>query len=335
MSDPMKTLYPIGLMDGRAARVEALTMPLHGPSAQYAVTLFEGIMGYPLDGGIGVVALKEHFRRLFESAASGDLGFERDLARVDALVAGAVDALPELFRTNGVRGPVYLRPTLYHGGTGDVRLGPALEGEIHLAMYLQRWEGHLAPKPEGQRALLSRHLKVPSPVAHLKCGANYGAAIAAKREARRRGFDEAIFRDHRGRVAEATSQNLLIAERGRVVTPAASSDGEGHAPILPGITLRILRETVAPDLGLAFVESALTFDALLEKSCEGIALCGTASEVRRVGSLEPDPYLVRASQVSVRGRSYPPSEALQALADGYARLTRGEAYREWLTVIPS
>src|SRR5512134_1534998 len=129
-SDLQKTLYPIGLVDGRAVRVEGMGMPLHGPSAQYAISLFEGIIGYPLDGAIGVVALGEHFRRMHLAAATSQLGFDRDPERLQRLVVEGMTALPELLRTTNVTGTVYIRPTLYHQGTGNVCLGPALEGDI-------------------------------------------------------------------------------------------------------------------------------------------------------------------------------------------------------------
>jgi branched-subunit amino acid aminotransferase/4-amino-4-deoxychorismate lyase len=336
-SDLLETLYPIGYVDGRGVRVEGMGVPLHGPSAQYAITLFEGLIGYPLDGGIGIVALGEHFRRLHMAAATSRLGFERDPERLQRLIVEGMEALPELLRTNNVTGTVYIRPTLYHQGTGNVCLGPALEGDIHLGIYLQKWDGYLAAKPEGQRVVLSDYVKASSPVAHLKCSANYGLAIPAKREAKRKGFDEVIFLDERGLLAEASSQNMIVDVWDTLVTPIGIRKDGNPAPILPGITLKILTETIAPDLGLQIVSRPLSSKWIFqsrpeapEVECRGVALCGTASEVRHVGAISKS--VVR--QASDERRFERPSERLQALMDGYAELTRGEAYREWLTVTP-
>ena len=327
--DLQKTLYPFGLIDGRAVRVEGMGMPLHGPSAQYAITLFEGLIGYPVDGGIGIVALREHFVRLLDGASKGDLGFDRQ--GIETLVWQGMEALPALLRTNGVTGTVYIRPALYHQGTGNVCLGPALEGDIHLGIYLQKWDGYLKRKPEGQRILVSPYVKAASPVAHLKCSANYGLAIPAKREACAQGYDEVIFLDAKRRVAEASSQNLIFDMEGGeddpdgvLVTPSLTLEGR-PAPILPGITLRILRETIAPDLGLEIREEPIPYHEPFWAGCRGIGLCGTATEIRHVGSIA----------MNWEERTFErPSERLLALMDGYAKLTRGEAYREWLTIVP-
>jgi len=331
-SDFLKTLYPIGLLDDGHERVEEMRIPVHGPSAQYAITLFEGLMGYPIDGGsaIGIVALREHFRRLLDGAMKSDLGFDRDPAKLERLIWRSMDEIENLILINGVKGPVYIRPTLYHDGTGNVCLGPALEGDIHLAVYLQKWDGYLAAKPEGQQVLISPYLKAASPVAHLKCSANYGLGIPVKKEARRQGYDEVIFRDEHLRIAEASSQNVIADLGGRLVTPDHEGLDGRPSPVLPGITLRILRETVAPSLGLEIVEDAIHPEALFGPACEGIALCGTASEVRHVGALS-----AKSGPASTARRAFDgPSAPLRALMEGYARLTRGEAYREWLTVIP-
>jgi len=329
-TDLRKTLYPWGLVDDGHVPVEEMRIPTHGPSAQYAITLFEGLMGYPIDGGaaIGVVALRAHFQRLLDGAMKSDLGFNRDPERLERLVWRCMDEIENLILINDVEGPVYIRPTLYHEGTGNVCLGPALQGDIHLGVYLQKWDGYLKPKPEGQRVIVSPYVKAASPVAHLKCSANYGLAIPAKIEARALGYDEVLFLDERGKLAEASSQNVIIERHGRLSTPLMEyRPPPRNAPILPGITLRILRETIAPDLGLRIDEDVIgPRDIGSRGNLSGMALCGTASEVRHVGALGWS----RHADVQTFER---PTESIQALMDGYAKLTRGEAYRQWLTVV--
>jgi len=326
-ADLFETLYPVGLLDGRGVGVVDMGVPLHGPSAQYAITLFEGLIGYPIDGGIGIVGMSEHFERLFRSALRSDLGFARDPARLERLIGESVDALPQLLRTNAVEGTVYIRPTLYHQGTGSVCLGPALEGDVHLAVYLQRWDGYLAAKPDGLRVMISPFAKAASPVAHLKCSANYGLAIPAKLDAKKMGYDEVLFRDERRRIAEASSQNLLVDLGDRVVTPSLAASGGRTPPILPGVTLRILRESVGPSTGVKIEEASMFAERFFDRDCLGIALCGTASEVRRVGHVAwPSERYDRTFSET--------SENVAALIEGYARLTRGEACREWLTIVP-
>lgn len=332
-----KTLYPIAWRDGDFVDVASLRAPLHGPSAQYAITLFEGLMGYPVDGGIGIVGLLEHFQRMLDAALTGDLGFNRDPATLERLIRQGMEDLEGLLRVNEARGPVYVRPTLYHDGTGSVCLGPALEGGIHLAIYLQRWDGYLKQKPQGQRVLLSEYVKASSPVAHLKCSANYGLAIPAKREACAQGYDEILFLDELGMLAEASSQNIIVDLDGCILTPPLVGRFGVPAPILPGITRRILMETIAPDLGIAIQERTIDGRLLFGPfSCQGAALCGTASEVRRIGTIGRirGRHAAQPGRISFEDRLFErPSRRLEALIDAYAKLTRGEAYRQWLTVI--
>ena len=75
-----------------------------------------------------------------------------------------------------------------------------------------------------ERGTLSRHKSL-----------NYLASVLALREARERGFDEAIF-THGGALAEATVSNLVGLEDGSLRTP----DADG---LLPGIARGVLLES--------------------------------------------------------------------------------------------
>ncbi|HVL88341.1 MAG TPA: aminotransferase class IV [Candidatus Thermoplasmatota archaeon] len=75
-------------------------------------------------------------------------------------------------------------------------------------------------------------------------------AVLARREAARRGADDALLVDRRGRVVEATSATVLVARGGRLVTPPLS-DG-----ILPGVTRSIVLAW-AQEAGVACEEASL------------------------------------------------------------------------------
>src|SRR3546814_2928139 len=60
------------------------------------------------------------------------------------------------------------------------------------------------------------------------CGA-YVNSILAKREAKARGFDEALFVDDQGFVVECTGANVFMVKHGRVTAVE-------HPDALPGIT---------------------------------------------------------------------------------------------------
>lgn len=337
-----QVLYRIGWLDGRLVNARKRHVRLDSPSLNYGIAVFEGVIGYPMDGGIGIVALDAHCERLF--AAAGELRYlfperprmrfsERPAAwtsRPVTLTSGMLrEGIADAIRANKVREPVYIRPVLFHEGNGDVRLRQALAAGTHLGVFLQRWSGYL-PCEDGVRCAIAPWRKASAPFAERKCAANYALAITAKVWALGAGQDEAIMLDEHGHVAEGTSENLIIELKGgRLVTPRLKD-----RPILPGITLRILRETVAPSAGLVIEEADVTAEMLYDEA-EGFVLTGTAAEVRHASMLHD----VRRTSPSKKVRVYnggKPTERLQALIDGYRLLIRGEgpeAYRDWLTIV--
>lgn len=98
---------------------------------------------------------------------------------------------------------------------------------------------------------------------------NYLENLLAKREARERGWDEALFLNTAGCVAEGTMSNVFLVKNGRVITP---SPDQG---LLPGIMRRAVLDVcrrlalvtqerpVFPDELLAADESFLT-NSLME-----------------------------------------------------------------------
>lgn len=68
---------------------------------------------------------------------------------------------------------------------------------------------------------------------------NYFENILARREARSAGWDEAIFLNTSGNLAEGAVSNIFLVDRGKVVTPGPESG------LLPGITRRRVIEALA------------------------------------------------------------------------------------------
>jgi branched-chain amino acid aminotransferase len=298
--DATRALYPYVWLDG-IRRTEDLAVPLSSPSVQYGVGLFEGIMAYPREGGVRIIALKEHLTRLFVSARQAPYRF-RDLPKLEQ----AAEQIVAILRTNKVREQVYIRPTLFHEGTGDVRLGPALDGRTRFGVYLQRWGDSYLPDGRGLKCCVSPYLKTSSPTARMKTCGNYSAAIEAKVAAREAGYDEALmlYRDAFGErfVAEGTSENIIIELGGRLIEPQLED-----APILPGITRQVVARFAA-ETGLDVRSMRVTIEDL--RKCDGMILTGTAAEVTSVESLEDRVYGA-------------PTPRLRDLIDGYRRFTAG------------
>src|SRR6185369_9272468 len=75
------------------------------------------------------------------------------------------------------------------------------------------------------------------------CGAYVNSSLAAQ-EARDRGFDEAIFLNETGHVAEGSAMNIFLVREGKLITPDVSQG------ILEGITRDTVITLAGESLGM-------------------------------------------------------------------------------------
>lgn len=106
---------------------------------------------------------------------------------------------------------------------------------------------------------------------------SYLAASLAKREAQRRGGDEALLVDPDGSVREGSYSNVFVVLDGELVTPPVS------AGILPGVTRAVVLE-LADTLRLRCAERTVAADEL--RSAEEVLLTATTREVVPVTSVD-------------------------------------------------
>lgn len=85
---------------------------------------------------------------------------------------------------------------------------------------------------------------------------NYLGNVVAKREALEKGFDEALFLDTDGRVAETSCHNVFWVKGRTLFTPSAA------CPILPGVTREIVLRQAA-QLGYETLCGDYSLDALV------------------------------------------------------------------------
>jgi branched-chain amino acid aminotransferase len=248
-----------GLRDQHAAQVPFLTAGLH-----YGIGVFEGIRCYQTDHGPAVFRLKEHMRRLEQSAQV--LGWHELPYSVDELC----DAVLEVVAANGF-GNCYVRPLVYLAEGGwNLCID---NGVPHVGIAAWKWEAYLGHEAleRGVRANTSSFTRHHANVTMTKakiCG-NYVNSVLAKTESVRLGFDEAIMLDPQGYVAECTGENLFVVRKSAIhTTPAAG--------ILEGIT-RDSIIALAKDLGYGVLEQPISRDQLY--FADEVFVSGTAAEV--------------------------------------------------------
>lgn len=260
------------------ANVHVLTHTLH-----YGLGVFEGIRCYELDGGgSAVFRLKEHVKRLYESAHmfTLEIPFSRDVI---------VKACLDLFKVNKLKAG-YLRPLVYLGA-GDMGLNYR-DNPVKVSIANWTWGAYLgdAGLQNGIRAKISSYTRLATNINLPKskaCG-NYLNSILAKREAVRGGYEEAILLDTEGYVCEASGENVFIVKDGVVKTPPTSSS------ILKGIT-RDSAMTILRDQGVTVVEERFGRDEAYV--ADEMFVTGTAAEIcplrelddREIGDGKPGP----------------------------------------------
>ncbi len=201
------------------ANVHIMTHSLH-----YGLGVFEGIRAYQCqDGRTAIFRLKEHVRRLFDSAHVMQMEIPFSRAQIEEVCG-------DILRRNGQKS-AYLRPLVFVGD-GVMGLHPQ-NNPIRTSVISWVWGAYLGDEglANGIRAKISsfsrHHVNVMMTKA--KTTANYVNSILAKREATSLGYDEALMLDTDGYVAEASGENIFIVSDGVLRTPPVTA-------VLSGIT---------------------------------------------------------------------------------------------------
>ena len=291
ITDATSAPKPLAWFDGALIEADSAQAGLTTHAMHYGSGVFEGVRAYATDTGAAVFRLPEHLERMRKGADMFGMAFD---------VAAATAAVLATLRANHHR-DAYIRPLAWYG---EGSFGLDVEGHTpHLMVATTATQVHL----NGTRARLGVGKWRRNPADSLPplklCGA-YVNSILAKREAKTRGFDEALFTDRNGNVVECTGANVFMVKDGKLTAIE-------HPDALPGIT----RDTLITLTGAA--SRLVTLAELLD--ADEVFACGTAAEVAPVAEIED--------------RRYADNPITRELATLYARVVRGQeaAYRHWLT----
>lgn len=288
----------------REARVGILTHALH-----YGTGVFEGIRAYWDEAGQELFLMRphEHFER-----------WKRNCEILRLQVAPTVDELcaitVQLLRRNVIRTDVYIRPLAYKCAE---RIGVNPDDHDAIAVVALPF-GEYLRSDMGLHAGVSawRRLEDNAIPARAKiCGAYVNSALASD-DARRAGFDEAILLNESGHVAEASTSNIFMVRKGRLITPPVTEN------VLEGITRNAIMELAERELGMKVAERAIDRSELY--IADELFLTGTAVGVAPVVRIDNRP--VRDAAVG------PIADQLRHL---YVEAAHGRLrnYRKWLVPV--
>ncbi|MHA7679226.1 branched-chain amino acid transaminase [Cupriavidus sp. PET2-C1] len=291
------------LIEWRDAKIHVLTHTLH-----YGMGVFEGVRAYKTPAGTAIFRLKEHTRRLFNSAKIFQMQMPFDAATLEA-------AQREVVKANQLAS-CYIRPLVW---IGSEKMGVSARGNtIHVAIAAWPWGAYLGEEglERGIRVKTSsftrHHVNVS--LVRAKASGYYINSILANQEATSMGYDEALLLDTEGYVSEGSGENVFVVRDGVIYTPDLAS-------CLDGITRDAIL-TIARDLGIEVREKRITRD---EVYCSDEAFfTGTAAEVTPIRELD--------DRVIGEGRRGPVTKRVQ---DAFFAAVGGtnEQYKHWLTVV--
>ena len=255
--------------DGQYLKWEEAKVPIFVHALHYGTAVFEGIRAYSSDDNLYIFRLKEHMERLHKSA---DVYSFTTKFSVDELCNATV----ELIRKNGIKESCYIRPLTFVGLHG-IDLNVTKNSPTHTTIIIFPFAKYF--KGDGISACVSswRRIDDESIPTMAKASGNYLNSVLATQECRRNGYDESILLDKKGRVSEASGENLFVVRNGKLHTPQLSDS------ILEGIT-RNTAIIIAKELGYKIVERPISRTELY--LAEEIFLTGTAAEIIAITKID-------------------------------------------------
>ncbi|MEY4762520.1 MAG: hypothetical protein RLZZ200_2376 [Pseudomonadota bacterium] len=259
--------------NGKLVPWESATTHVLSHALHYGSSVFEGVRAYPTPKGVIIFRLKEHTRRLFESAKIYRIAIPYTQDQIN-------DACRQVVRENGLTNGAYLRPVVFRG-YGEIGVAPKIDPPVETAIAAWEWGKYLGADSEenGVDVCVSSWQRVaPNTLPALaKAGGNYLSSQLISYEAKRLGFAEGIGLSPDGTVSEGAGENLFVIRDGVLYTP-----GLAHS-VLNGIT----RDTVmqlARGLGYEVRETSIPREMLY--IADEIFMTGTAAEVTPVRSVD-------------------------------------------------
>lgn len=254
------------LVPSEDAKIHVLSHVVH-----YGSSVFEGIRCYETEKGSGIFRLREHLKRLYDSARIYRMEIPFSL---EELEAATVETIVE----SGLKS-CYIRPVVFRG-MGGLGVNP-LKNEVDTVIAVWEWGAYLGPEALEQGVdvqVASWSRMAPNTFPSLaKAGGNYLNASLVKMDAILNGFNEGIMLNTQGYVGEGSGENLFLIRDNIIYTAPTSLS------ILPGITRDSIM-TMAREMGYSIREQLIPREALY--LADELFFTGTAAEVTPVRAVD-------------------------------------------------
>ncbi len=294
--------------NGKLVPYEDATIHVLSHVVHYGSSVFEGIRCYETKKGSGVFRLKEHMRRLYDSAKIYRMEIPYTQEELEAATLNTISE-------SGLKS-CYIRPVVFRG-MGSRGVNP-LQNDVDTVIAVWEWGAYLGPEALEQGVdveVASWNRMAPNTHPALaKAGGNYLNASLVKMDAVLKGFNEGIMLTTQGYVGEGSGENLFLIRDDVIYTAPATLS------ILPGITRDSIM-TLASEMGYSIKEQLIPREALY--LADELFFTGTAAEVTPIRSV--DHHTIGS------GRRGPITEKIQKAF--FDILENGNDPHDWLTPV--
>jgi branched-chain amino acid aminotransferase len=253
-------------MDWDDCKVHVMSHVLH-----YGSSVFEGIRCYETASGPAIFRLREHVRRLLDSAKPYRMTVPYTQEQLE-------DAILETAQATGLRS-CYVRPIIFRG-YGSLGVNP-LTSPVDVVIAAFEWGKYLGKDAveKGVDVRVSSWTRIaPNTMATVsKCSANYACSALIKMEALADGYAEGIALDVNGNLSEGSGENVFLVRDGQLRTPSLACS------ILPGITRDSVMQ-LARRRGIEVVETEIPRSDVYR--ADELFFTGTAAEITPIRSVD-------------------------------------------------
>jgi branched-chain amino acid aminotransferase len=174
--------------NGKLVAWEKATVHVLSHALHYGSSVFEGVRAYETPRGVAIFRLRDHTRRLFDSAKVYriQIPFSQDQLN---------DACRQVIAVNELARGAYIRPVAFRG-YGEIGVAPKIDPPVDVAIAAWEWGKYLGDESaaSGVDVCVSSWQRVaPNTLpAMAKAGGNYLSSQLISQEAKRLGFAEGI-----------------------------------------------------------------------------------------------------------------------------------------------
>jgi branched-chain amino acid aminotransferase len=299
--------------DWTESNVHAMSHALH-----YGTSVFEGIRAYQTAKGPAIFRLSDHIDRFFYSASLLRM-------KIPYTKQEITEAIKQVIKENQLDS-AYIRPLLYYS-YGNLGLVPQ-HSPVELVIAAWEWGAYLGDRAKtGIHAYLLPWRRIHHSQFDMKAklGGLYILSTIYGVMAREKGYDEAIFLNLEGNIAEGPGENILIVRDGVVRT------NDVEESVLEGITRTSILK-IAEDMGVPTSIGPITKQDFF--SAEEAFFSGTAVEIAPIILVMDDSDPNKNPEVHTIG-SGEKGKITAKLSSAYKQIVAGENanYQDWLTYV--